>query len=73
MTELNRAALVTANAVNQQLGTSVGYLTALATSEAALRDDVPAMYAHAQRIMRSMPEATAISQDRSSHQSQTGW
>jgi len=59
--EISRAALVTANAVNQQLGTSVGYLMALATSEAALRNDVPALYAHAQRIMRAMPEATAIS------------
>lgn len=61
LTELNRAALVTANAVNQQLGTSVGYLTAIATSEAALRNDVPALYAHAQRVMRAMPEAAAIS------------
>lgn len=59
--EINRAALVTANVVNQQLGTSVGYLKALATSDAALRDDVPALYAHAQRVMQSMPEATAIS------------
>ena len=61
VTELNRAALVTANAVNLQLGTSVGYLSALATSEAALRSDVPALYAHAQGIMQSMPEAAAIS------------
>lgn len=61
LVQLNRAALVTALAVNQQLGTSVGYLSAVATSEAAMRNDVPALYAHAQRVMRSMPEATAMS------------
>ena len=59
--ELNRAALVTANAVNQQLGTSVGYLSALATSDAAQRNDIPALYAHALRVMQATPEATAIS------------
>ncbi|MDE2419502.1 MAG: hypothetical protein KGN32_17060, partial [Burkholderiales bacterium] len=41
VSDLNRTALVTANAVNQQLGTSVGYLNALATSDAALHNDVP--------------------------------
>ncbi|MBI2749797.1 MAG: CHASE3 domain-containing protein [Burkholderiales bacterium] len=59
--QLLQGAQLTANAVNQQLAVSVGYLTSLASSDAARRDDLPALYAHAQRIMQVLPEANAIS------------
>lgn len=59
--QLLQGAQTTANAVNRQLAVSVGYLTALASSDAALHDDLPALYAHAQRIMQVLPEANAIS------------
>lgn len=58
---LVQAAQSTANAVTQRLATSVGYLTALSTSEAAQADDLPALYAQAQLLMRTLPEASAIS------------
>ncbi len=50
----------TASAVRQQLDAAVGYLSVLATSEAAIRDDIPGLYAHAQRVATAHPEARAF-------------
>lgn len=51
----------TANAVNQRLGTALGALNSLATSDAALRGDLPALYEHARRVVALSPGASAIS------------
>ena len=60
-TELIQRTESTANAVNQRLGTALGSLNSLATSDAALRGDLPALYAHAQRVVTMSPEASSIS------------
>lgn len=59
--QLVSGAQSTAHAVSQRLAISVGYLTALSTSDAALNNDLPALYAHAQRVMQQVPEASSIS------------
>ena len=58
--ELTGRTEATASAVRQQLDAGVGYLSALATSEAATRDDIPELYAHAQRVAKAHPEARAF-------------
>ena len=58
--ELTGRTEATAVAVRQQLDAGLGYLNALATSEAALRDDIPGLYAHAQRVSVLHPEARAF-------------
>jgi len=58
--ELTGRTEATASAVRQQLDAGVGYLSALATSEAATRDDIPELYAHAQRVAIAHPEARAF-------------
>jgi len=58
--ELLQRSEAAANAVNERLGTTLGYLNALATSDAAQNGDLPGLYAHAQRVVRMNPEATAI-------------
>lgn len=60
-TQLLSSAQSTAHTVSQRLAVSVGYLTALATSDAARNNDLPELYAHAQRVMHQLPEASAIS------------
>lgn len=57
---LLQGAQSTASALTQRLAASVAYLTVLASSEATQTDDLPAMYAHAQRIMQTLPTAHAI-------------
>ena len=59
-TELLQRSEAAANAVNERLGTTLGYLNALATSDAAQNGDLPGLYAHALRVVRMNPEATAI-------------
>lgn len=59
--QLLNSAQSTANTVSQRLAVGVGYLTTLATSDAARNNDLPALYAHAQRVMHQLPDASAIS------------
>lgn len=61
VTELALRTEATANAVQQRLGTAAGYLNGIATSDAARRGDLPALYEHAQRVLRIAPDARAIS------------
>jgi signal transduction histidine kinase len=53
----NKTALV----VKERVATSVAALNAIASSDAALRADLPALYQHAQRVMQRMPENNSIS------------
>lgn len=50
----------TANGVAEHLAVSAGALQALASSDAAARDDLPAVYAQALRIVRGLPDLSAI-------------
>lgn len=61
LAELIQRTEATANAVQQRLGTSTGALNALAVSDAAIKGDLPTLYSHAQRVVRSSPDARAIS------------
>ncbi len=61
MRELSQRAEATANAVSQRLGESAGYLSTLALSNAAQRNDIAALYASAQRVVQSNPDLSAIS------------
>lgn len=51
----------TANAVAERLAVSAGALRALGNSDAALKGDLPAMYAQAKRFAQGMPEINSIS------------
>lgn len=51
----------TANAVAERLAVSTGALRALASSDAAAQGDLPAIYAHAKRVVQDMPDISAIS------------
>jgi diguanylate cyclase (GGDEF)-like protein len=59
-TELVERTGAMANAVEQRLAGAAGYLTALANSDAALGNDLPALYEHARRLMPMNPDVTAI-------------
>jgi signal transduction histidine kinase len=50
----------TAQVVKERLATNVAALNALASSDAAVHDDLPALYLQAQRVMQRMPENSAI-------------
>jgi hypothetical protein len=50
-----------ANGVAQRLGGSLGFLNALATTNAAKRGDLPALYEHARQAIRLNRDSTAIS------------
>ena len=58
--ELHQRTEAAASMVYERLGSSLGYLNALATSDAALRGDLPAFYAHAQRIVEKEATARAL-------------
>jgi diguanylate cyclase (GGDEF)-like protein len=58
--ELVQRAEAAANATNQRLATSLGYLTSLATSDAALDGDLRALYGHARRVAALDPEVSAF-------------
>ncbi|MDP1999895.1 MAG: CHASE3 domain-containing protein [Rhodoferax sp.] len=60
-TQLIQGLYGTAQAVTQQLEVNAGYLQALAISDAAAKDDMPAMYTQAQRVVQALPQATAVS------------
>lgn len=47
--------------VNQRLETSLGYLNSLASSDAALNNDIPELYEHAKRVVKLNPGVVAIS------------
>ena len=49
-----------AQVVKERLTTNVAALNALASSDAAVHDDLPALYLQAQRVMQRMPENNAI-------------
>ena len=49
-----------AQVVKERLATNVAALNALASSDAAVHDDLPALYLQAQRVMQRMPENNAI-------------
>ena len=51
----------TANAVAERLAVSAGALQALASSDAATKGDMPALYAQAKRVVQGMPHISAIS------------
>ena len=50
-----------AQIVNERLASSAVALNALASSDAALQSDLPALYLQAQRLLRHMPENSGIS------------
>jgi protein-histidine pros-kinase len=52
----NNAALV----IKERLAASVAALNAIASSDAALHNDLPALYLQAQRVMQRMPENNSI-------------
>ena len=56
--------IVTANAtaqlIKERLAASVAALNAIASSDAATREDLPALYLQAQRVMQRMPENSGI-------------
>lgn len=51
----------TANAVAERLSVSSGSLRTLASSDAAVKGDLAALYAHAKRVVQDMPGISAIS------------
>lgn len=59
--ELVQRTEATANAVQQRLASIQGSLNSLATSDAALKGDLPTLYEHARRIVQANPETRAIS------------
>lgn len=59
--ELIQRTEATAHAVGQRLSTVRGYLNGLATSDAARRNNLAELYAHAKRLVDASPEAAAIS------------
>lgn len=48
------------NAINERLSSSLGYLNTLATSDAARRNDLHSLYAHARRAIELNPDIRAI-------------
>lgn len=58
---LKQGAQATAYAVKERLGVTLGYLNALASSEAALRNDRKTLYEHAKRLVALNEGAVAIS------------
>lgn len=50
----------TAQVIKERLAASVAALNAIASSDAAMHDDLPALYLQAQRVMQRMPENNAI-------------
>jgi hypothetical protein len=54
-------ASIAAQVVNERLASGAAALNALANSDAALRDDLPALHQQAQRLMGRMPENSGIS------------
>ncbi len=60
MAELVQRSESTAHAVTERLGTAIGYLNALATSNAAVTGNIPVLYAHAQRVAEMNPGVTGI-------------
>lgn len=60
MAELVQRAESTGHAVSERLGTAIGYLNALATSNAAVTENIPVLYAHAQRVAEMNPGITGI-------------
>ncbi len=60
MAELAQRAESTGHAVSERLGTAIGYLSALATSNAAVTENIPVLYAHAQRVAEMNPGITGI-------------
>ena len=59
-TELLQRTEATANAVRERLATTTGYLASIAASDEALRDDLPALYEHARRVVQQNPDAAAV-------------
>lgn len=60
MAELVQRSEATGHAVSERLGTAIGYLNALATSNAAMTENIPVLYAHAQRVAEMNPGITGI-------------
>ena len=50
----------TAQVVKERLAANVAILNAPGSSDAAVHDDLPALYLQAQRVMQRMPESNAI-------------
>lgn len=58
--ELAQRSETTAHAVHERLETGIGLLQSLAVSDAALTNDLPALYRHAQRVASQMPGVTGV-------------
>lgn len=61
LSELAMRTQASADAVQQRLGTALGYLNALAASDAARQNDLRALYEHARRVTQLDPDARAFS------------
>lgn len=60
LSELEQRTQATAHAVQERLASSVGYLNALATSHAALNNNLPHLYEHAKRVAELSPGIIGI-------------
>jgi diguanylate cyclase (GGDEF)-like protein len=58
--ELVQRSEATGYAVTERLGTAIGYLNALASSNAAVTENIPVLYAHAQRVAEMNTGVTGI-------------
>jgi len=58
--DLEQRSTAAANALRELLGRAVGYLNAIATSDAAVNQDMRGLYDHAQRVVHALPDVTAI-------------
>jgi len=58
--ELAQRSETAAHAVHERIETGIGLLQSLAVSDAALTNDLPALYRHAQRAAKQMPGVTGV-------------